>query len=89
MAAPYYYSTWSEQDLLAELQMVEKQLSAGRITEIRLAGELTRTDHASDYTPLERTWLRLNIALWKGSPWKSGNSYDDPTTPVITQQSHY
>lgn len=88
MSAPYYYSTWSEPDLLAELQMVEKQLSSGRITEIRLAGESTRTDHSSDYTPLERTWLRLNIALYKGSPWRSGNSYGDPRTPPITQQSH-
>jgi hypothetical protein len=84
-----YYEGWSEADLLAERLMVQKQLSSGRITEVRLAGELTRTDHASDYTPLEMTLERISYALFAGMPWPSGNQYKNPLSyqPGVTRQS--
>ncbi len=78
-----YYEGWSEAELLTERRMVQQQLSVGRTTEIRLAGESTRTDdrHA---TPLENTLERIAYALWVLDPATYTNPYS--RNPGVTVQ---
>lgn len=82
-----YYEGWKEAELLTERKILQKNLMVGRTTEIRLAGELTRTDDRGA-APLELTLRRISYALFVGMPWESGNTYADPEA-VITIQSHY
>lgn len=89
-----YYDGWTEAELLTERKTVQLQLSSGRLTEIRLAGELTRTDHASDYTPLEMTLERIAYALYllyTAGATTSGTVYQNPYTrePGVTIQNYY
>lgn len=82
------YARWTEAQLLSEEQMLLNQRSVGRTTEVRLAGELTRNDDRN--TPaLDKIINDIQTALYIGSPWPSGNSYDNPNQPRITPQSHY
>jgi len=59
-----YYEGWTELELLTERKMIQQQLSSGRLTEIRLAGELTRTD-SKDAAALETTLERIAYALYQ------------------------
>lgn len=83
-----YYTGWTEARLLAERDLVQRQLSAGRITEVRLAGESTRTDDAKS-TPLEVTLERLAYALYR--LYASGATdtvYENPYSQAgVTRQS--
>jgi len=58
-----YYEGWSEAELLAERRLVQQSLTTGRTTEVRLAGELVRTDD-KNAAPLELTLERLAYALY-------------------------
>jgi hypothetical protein len=78
-----YYEGWTEADLLTLRREVQQQLHAGRVTEIRLAGESTRTD-ARDAASLEQTLQRIAYAL----SLIDSEKYPNPNN-VITIQSHY
>ena len=84
-----YYDGWSESELLDERKLVQKQLSIGRTTEVRLAGEFTKNaDHNS--APLELTLSRIAAALYL--LYASGaikTEYPNPDGPRVTAQSHY
>lgn len=58
-----YYDGWTEAELLREKKIVQRQLSQGRITEIRIAGEQTRNEDRQS-TPLEVTLDRIDYALY-------------------------
>lgn len=85
-----YYSGWTEARLLAERDMVQRQLASGRITEIRLAGEGTRTDDAKS-TPLEVTLERLAYALYRlYSAGGTDTAYENPYGDVgVTLQRRF
>jgi hypothetical protein len=79
-----YYEGWSEKELLAERKLIQQQLSLGRTTEIRIAGELTRNDDRNA-VPLDLTLTRLSYALYLINP----DTYSNPYSSPATQQSHY
>jgi hypothetical protein len=83
-----YYEGWSESKLLEERKLVQKQLSVGRTTEVRLAGETTKNDDRMGAS-LELTLQRLAYALFElYRTGKTQTAYTDPHA-VITIQSHY
>lgn len=59
-----YYAGLSEARLLALRAQMQEQLAAGRITEIRLAGESTRSDATNAPDP-EITLERIAFALYR------------------------
>ena len=83
-----YYEGWTEEELLDLRKDLQKQLTAGRITEIRLAGESTRTDDAKA-APIEESLKRIAYSLFVlCKAGKTQVEYSDPYA-VITIQSHY
>ena len=84
-----YYAGQTEAWLLEKRGQLQEQLDLGRQVEVRLGGELTRFDQRDNCTSLELSLIRIFRALDMGSPWPSGNSYDNPDAPRITPQSHY
>ena len=83
-----YYEGWTETELLTERRMIQQSLATGRIMEIRLAGETTRTDDRGAAS-LELTLTRIAYSLFK--LYEAGTVttvYADPYA-VITIHSHY
>lgn len=58
-----YYEGWTEAELIAERRLLQNSLATGRTTEVRLAGESTRTD-SKDAPALETTLERIAYALY-------------------------
>lgn len=58
-----YYKGWTIQQLLDERLMLQKALSTGRTTEVRLANETVKNED-SGATPLEVSLLRVEYALY-------------------------
>lgn len=85
-----YYEGWSESELLDERKLVQKQLSAGRTTEIRLAGEMTKND--DKHSPgLELTLTRIAYALYLlFSTGQTNTVYTNPYSrnPGVTLQRY-
>lgn len=62
-----YYRGWTAVELLAERLMLQKMLTTGRTTEIRLAGEMTKTDDGSA-TAIETSLERVEYSLYLLDP---------------------
>lgn len=88
-----YYDGWTEAELLTERRLVQTSLASGRTTEVRLAGEMVRTDDKNS-TPLETTLERIAYALYAlyaAGKTPSGTVYQNPyfRNPGVTLQSFY
>lgn len=87
-----FYDGWTEQELLAERKLIQRQLSTGRTTEVRLAGESTRNDDRNS-TPLETTLERISYALYLlyAAGATDDRVYLNPRSvnPSVTIQSFY
>ena len=85
-----YYEGWTEAELLAERKQIQLQLSTGRITEARLAGEMTQMNDRNSAS-LEQTYGRIAYALYLlyAAGLTEDRVYENPHAPRITPQSHY
>lgn len=87
-----YYEGWTEAELLSERRLMQNALATGRTTEVRLAGESTRTD-SKDAPSIELTLQRIAYALYvlyTAGRTSSGTAYTNPYSrePGVTLQRY-